>query len=420
MKNIIRTAALALLTAPLLLASCKKAGDDAKLEGPVPQSSFTFQANTTEFPTVVNFTSTGQDGFLYQWDFGDNSRGVGNVVTHAYNRGGTYNVTLISAGRGGTSPTAKQTITVPEACANAAFSKLVDCAGSGTRVWAISGLPDAIVRETAAGVRISGSGTLPSCQLDDQFTFSNGFTVNYESGGQTVAGTGSTCGASRNFAGGFKFRPNPSGNPQIVLTTAKTFLGLTDSVANKTYDILEATDTRLRLRGTNADGTRTIVTYGPFDSTAPIRLLLTGGSSKTWVLDNTVDAPIVVGTEAAPTAYFGGVLAGALPTCQSDDEFTFSSAGVYTYNAKAETFSANGFSCQAPQSGTSPLVLGPAVGTGLAQFTLTRMGAFIGTTDASPTERVYRILSIDAQRMLLRAGSGSAGGTVFTFKLVAK
>ena len=118
--------------------------------------------------------------------------------------------------------------------------------------------------------------------------------------------------------------------------------------------------------------------------------------------------------------YFGGVLAGALPTCQSDDEYTFSAAGVYSYNAKAETFSANGFSCQAPQTGTSPFVLGPAVGTGLAQFTLTRSGAFIGTTDASPTERVYRILSIDAQRMLLRAGSGAAGGTVFTFKLIAK
>ena len=418
MKNIVRTVVLALLAAPLLLASCKKAGDNTELEGPIPQSSFTFQANTTEFPTVVTFTSTGQDGFLYQWDFGDNSRGSGSTATHAYNRGGTYQVTLISAGRGGTSPTAKQTITVPDACANAAFSKLVDCAGSGTRVWAFSGQPEAIVRETAAGVRISASGTLPACQLDDQFTFSSGFTVNYESAGGTQQGT--TCGASRNYAGSFRFRPNPSGNPQIVLTTAKSFLGVTDSVANKTYDVLEATDTRLRLRGTNPDGTRTTITYAPYDATAPIRLLLMGGSSKTWILDNTVDAPIVVGTEAAPASYFGGVLAGGLPTCQSDDEFTFTAAGVYSYNAKAETFSANGFSCQAAQTGTSPLVLGPAVGTGLAQFTLTRAGAFIGTTDASPTERVYRILSIDAQRMLLRAGSGSSGGTVFTFRLIAK
>ncbi|WP_310398139.1 PKD domain-containing protein [Hymenobacter sp.] len=418
MNNIRKGAVWALLAGTLLLASCKKEGDDSKLEGPVPQSSFTFQANTTEFPAAVSFTSTSQDGFLYQWDFGDNSRASGDQVTHAYTRGGTYEVSLISAGRGGTSLPAKQNVTVGDACANAAFSKLVDCAGSGTRVWAFSGEPEAIVRETAAGVRISASDTLPACQLNDQFTFSNGFTINYESAGETFQGT--ACGASRSYAGTYTFRPNAGGNPQIVLQTKGAFVGLTDSVANKTYDILEATDTRLRLRGTNADGTRTTITYAPYDATAPIRLLLTGGTSKTWVLDNTVAAPIVVGTEASPSTYFGGVAAGALPACQSDDEYTFSAANVYTYDAKAETFSANGFSCQAPQSGTSPLVLGPAVGTGLAQFTLSRAGAFIGTTDASPTERVYRILSIDAQKMTLRAGSGSAGGTVFTFKLVAK
>lgn len=413
-----RAAVLALLAAPLLLAACKKVGDDATLSGPVPQASFTFQANTAEFPTVVAFTSTGQDGFLYQWNFGDNSLATGSRVTHTYPRPGTYQVELISGGRGGTSPSAKQSITVPDACANAAFGKLADCAGGGTRVWAFSGQPEAIVRETAAGVRISASGQLPACQLDDQFTFSNSFTVNYESAGQTFQGT--ACGVSRNFASSFVFRPNAGGPPQLVLQKRGAFLGLPDSVANKTYDILEATDTRLRLRGTNPDGTRTTVTFAPYDPTAPVRLLLTGGSSKTWQLDNTVAAPIVVGTEAAPTAYFAGVAAGALPACQSDDEYTFSTAGVYTYDAKAETFSANGFTCQAPQSGTSPLVLGPASGTGLAQFTLGRTGAFIGTTDASPTERVYRILSIDAQRMVLRAGSGANGGTVFTLKLVAK
>lgn len=419
MKNIIRTAALALLMAPLLLTSaCKKAGDDSRLEGPVPQSSFTFQANTTEFPTVVAFTSTSQDGFQYQWNFGDNSISSGPTTTHTYNSAGDYQVELITSGRGGTGISAKQTITIANACANAAFNNLTDCGGGGIRVWAFSNQPDAIVRETADGVRISGSTTLPACQLDDQFAFSSGFTVNYESAGQTAQD--GICGPSRNFAGSFSFRPNPSGNPQLVLKTKKSFLGVPDSVVNKTYDILEATDTRLRLRGTNPDGTRTIVTFAPYNATAPLKLLLTGGSSKVWQLDNTVNAPIVVGTEAAPTSYFAGAAPGGLPACQSDDEYTFSDANVLTYDAKAETFSANGFSCQAPQSGTSPFAFGPAAGTGLAQFTLTRAGAFVGTTDASPTERVYRILSIDAQHMVLRAGSGLNGGTVFTIKMVAK
>ena len=407
MKNILRTIALAFLAAPLLLASCKKEGDDAKIEGPVPQANFTFQANTTEFPTVVTFTSTSQDAFLYEWNFGDNALGTGSPVSHAYNRGGSYQVELIAGGRGGTGISAKQTVAIADACANAAFSKLVDCAGGGIRVWALSSQPDAIVKETAAGVRISGSTALLACQLDDQFSFSSGFTVNYESAGQTTQN--GVCGDSRTFASGFTFRPNPSGNPQIVLKAKSSFLGVPDSVVNKTYDILEATDTQLRLRGTNPDGTRTIVTFAPYNATAPIKLLLTGGSSKIWVLDNAANAPIVVGTEAAPSSYFSGAAPGGLPACQSDDEYTFSDANVLTYDAKAETFSANGFSCQAPQSGTSPFVFGPAAGTGLAQLTLTRPGAFIGTTDASPTERVYRILSIDAKSMLIRSGSGLNG-----------
>lgn len=153
-----------------------------------------------------------------------------------------------------------------------------------------------------------------------------------------------------------------------------------------------------------------------------VNQLLTGGSSRTWMLDNAANAPIVVGTEAAPTTYFPGVAPGGLPACQSDDEYTFSTSNTFTYNAKAETFYADraNYTCQAPLSGTSPFVFAPAVGTGLAQFTLSRSGAFIAATDASPTERVYRILSIDSQKMTLRAGSGQNGGTVFTIKMVVK
>jgi len=410
---------MGLLTVPLLLASCKKDEDDYKLEGAVPQSSFTYQTNTTEFPTVVTFTSTSQDGFLYQWVFGDNSRASGNTVKHTYKNAGSYQVELITGGAGGTGISAKQSIVIPDACTSTAFSKLVDCAGSGTRVWAFANTPGAIIKQTASGTQISASTSLPGCQLDDQFSFSNSYTLNYESAGQTYQNN--TCGASRNNSSGFIYRPNAGGTPQIVLTGNKSFIGLPDSVVNKTYDILEATDTKLRLRGTNPDGTLTIVTLAPYDATAPIKLLLTGGSSKTWMLDNTTDAPITVGTEANPLEYFAGVKAGELPGCQSDDEFTFSTADVYSYNAKAETFSAAaGYTCKAPETATSPMIFGPAAGAGLAQFKLTRSGAFIAATDASPTEQVYRILSIDAQKMTLRAGSGQAGGTVFTIKLVAK
>lgn len=418
-KPFTRLAILGLLAAPLLLASCEKDAKDYELEGAVPTSSFTYQVSTTEYPATVTFTSTGQDGFLYQWNFGDNSRGSGNSVTHTYTRPGTYQVELITAGRGGTGISSKQAVVIPDVCTNAAFSKLVDCAGSGTRVWSFSTEPGAIVRESATGTQISSSTTLNNCQLDDQFSFSNSYTVNYESAGQTYRN--GSCGSSLSRGGNFVYRPTSNGLGQIILKGKGGFIGLPDSVSNKTYDILEATDTKLRLRGTNPDGTRTVVTLMPFDATAPIKRLLTGGTSKTWMLDNKADAPITVGTEANPLEYFAGVKAGELPACQSDDEYTFSMSNVFTYDAKGETFSAAaGYTCKAPESGTSPMVFGPSAGAGLAQFTLSRAGAFIAATDASPTERVYRIIEIDDKHMVLRAGSGQNGGTVFTIKMVPK
>lgn len=418
MKNIFRLATLGLLAAPLLLASCEKDAKDYELEGAVPQSNFTFQTNTTEFPTVVSFSSTAQDGFLYQWNFGDNTIASGEKVQHTYTRAGSYQVEMITAGRGGTGISAKQTISIPDACTNASFSNLVGCASGGIRIWSLSNLPGAIVKQDASGNQISASTTLNACQLDDQFSFSNSFTLNYEAGNQTFQN--GTCGKSLTNSGGFVFRPN-NGNPQIVLKGNKSFIGPADSVVNKTYDILEVTDTKLRLRGTNPDGTRTVITMMPYDATAPIKLLLTGGSSKTWKIDNEADAPITVGTEANPLEYFAGVKPGELPSCQSDDEYTFSATNTLTYDAKAETFSAGaGYVCKAPESGASPFIFSPAAGAGLAQILLSRPGAFIGATDASPTEQVYRILEITDKKMLLRAGSGASGGTVFTIKMVAK
>jgi len=57
------------------------------------------------------------------------------------------------------------------------------------------------------------------------------------------------------------------------------------------------------------------------------------------------------------------------------------------------------------------------VRAGIAQLQLAKAGSFIGVTDAPAS--VYRILSIDAQHMVPRAGS-STGSLVFTMQLVAK
>ncbi|QJX48880.1 PKD domain-containing protein [Hymenobacter taeanensis] len=167
--------------------------------------------------------------------------------------------------------------------------------------------------------------------------------------------------------------------------------------------------------GTSPSVTKQVVIVSPLNT---VNQLLTGGSSKTWMLDNSVSATIVVGpSDSDPTSYYAGGPAGALPACQADDEFTFSSANVYTYNAKGETLVAGNGGCQAPRSGSTPYTFGAATGAGVAQLTLANAGSFIGITDAP--DLVYRILSIDEKHMVLRAGKPNAG-VVFTLKLVAK
>ena len=165
-----------------------------------------------------------------------------------------------------------------------------------------------------------------------------------------------------------------------------------------------------------------------------VKQLLTNGSSKTWKLDNTATDPITVGpSDSDPRSYYPGgttVPPGGLPACQADDEYTFSNANVFTYDAKAETFVANDDAtntpahCDKPRSGTANYTYGAATGSGIAQITLgtPNSGGFrstIGVTDTP--DQIYRIVSIDATatHMVLKAGSAS-GSLVFQMKLIAK
>ncbi|TGE21327.1 PKD domain-containing protein [Hymenobacter aquaticus] len=416
MTSFFRKAAWMLLASPLVLASCQKEDDDNTLEGPVPVSDFTVSLNTSQFPIVATFTSTSKDAFLFQWNFGDTPvRGSGPVVTHTYKRPGPVTATLTTAGPGGTGNVASKEFDIPTACGNNGFAVLTACATSGATTWTISDQPRAIVKLAANGTEISASGVLPACQLDDQFSFTSVYTFSYDAGASTFAN--GACGDALSLNADFVYKVNGSLG-QIILQNKRSFIGLPDSVVNKTYDIVEASATRLRLQGTNPDGTKTIVTYAPqLSALDRAKRLLTGGSSRTWVLDNTQEKTIVVGpSDADPTSYFGGGAAGSLPGCQADDEFTFSDAGVYTYNAKAETLVA-GAGCGAPLSGTSAFTFGGATGAGIAQFELARPTSFIGVTDAN--NRIYRILAITEQTMLLRVGPPT-GGVVHTMKLRVK
>lgn len=278
MKNTWNKATAVLLAAPLLLVACSK-NDHGQLDGPAPVASFTTSTpKTVGLTSVVTFTSTSTDAFLYEWDFGDGTTGTGSTVTHTYQSGGTVKAQLIVSGRGGTGVSAVQNITLP-------------------------------------------------------------------------------------------------------------------------------------------------------DVTTIVKQLLTNGSSKTWKVDNSVAAAITVGpSDSDVTGYYAGGTAGSLPACQADDEYTFSNANVFTYDAKTETYvAANSTTntpakCDTPRSGTANYTFGAASGSGIAQITLgtPNSGGFrsaIGVTDAP--DQVYRIVSIDATHMVLKAGAATAS-PVFQLKLIAK
>lgn len=414
-----RQSVLLLALGAVALGSCRKKEVD-ELQGPVPNAAFTVALNTTVYPVVATFTNTSTDGFLYQWDFGDGSPlATGRDVTHTYTLPRTYQVKLVVAGRGGTG-TVPVDVTIPSICSNAAYAALVDCGKSNATSWTYSDQPGAIKTFAADGTtQLSASGVLPDCQADDQFQFDQYFNYTYDGG--------DNCGANLNGRSGFIFRPTANGLGQLALQRPKSFIGLTDSVVNKTYNILEASATVLRLRGTNPNGTITEVTLMP--TPQPLLLTerrLTGGGSRTWVLDNTVTNPITVGTEAAPESYYPNgpvVAAGGLPACQADDEYTFTSSHNFGYDAKAETFVAGSYSCQAPRSLTTTFTFGAASGQGQGQFVLAAPAAFIGATDAG-ADHTYRILSINNRTMVLRTvGAPVPAGTpptVFTFKLRVK
>lgn len=222
---------------------------------------------------------------------------------------------------------------------------------------------------------------------------------------------------------------------QVGLTTSVTFTSTATDAAFYEWDFGDGTrgtgptvthiykaggtlKTQLTTSGKGGTGISALTDLVLPPVTDAVKQFLTGGSSKTWKLDNSVDSTIVVGpSDKDPYSYYHDGKAGSLPACQADDEFTFSTANVYTYDAKAQTFVAGGVGCSDPRSGTSDYTFGPAVGTGYAMLEFKKPGTFIGVTDAP--DLIYRIVNIDAKHMRLRAGKAS-GNLVFEMRLVAK
>jgi PKD repeat protein len=81
----------------ILFFSCAK--DEPK---PKPTAVFTASKTTVFVGEVIQFTNTSENATSYSWSFGDGTTSVESAPTKAYDALGSYTVTLVSTGDGGT------------------------------------------------------------------------------------------------------------------------------------------------------------------------------------------------------------------------------------------------------------------------------------------------------------------------------
>jgi PKD repeat protein len=428
MKHLNRHIAILLTGFVLILTACKK--DRLELSGSPSVADFTFvqsaASDTLPYPATVTFTSTSQDAFLYQWNFGDNSAlsSQANPV-HTYRVGGSYNVTLTTVGSNGNNAITK-VVAVSDACSNDFFNNLTACSFAE---WTWSSDADAIKVISPDETSVYFAGPAANCQADDVYKFSADGTFAYEANGQTFdVQAGYSCQAPRANANAFKVVTSGT-RPKIILPplvsgTGRPFIGTTDLPEANTYEVRSYTATTMTLRSLieNSGGVILEVKLKRQQALtiADIKNILCGGSSKSWKLDPTPGAnSIIVGTEANPAEYYGG---GPLePNCQVDDAYTFTSGDLLSYNANGSTFNGGNvspnYNCGSDRSYSNVAYSVGAITNGTAGLAAIQLPQapptiFIGTTDV-PAENYYRIIDITPNKLVLRAGNGS--GVVFQF-----
>ena len=415
---------------------CKK--DTLGLSGSASKADFTFVIKPLQdsipFVYTVKFANASEEAFQYQWDFGDNTPlSSEKSPSHNYKVGGNYNVNLLSVGTNGSNSITKR-IFVIDACQNNFFNNLTGC--SNNYIWTWVSDADAIRVLSPDATQVFFSGPAAGCQVDDLYKFSADGKFDYNAQGQTFdVQSGYSCQPQKPNAPDFKIVAKPGQLPQIILNplssgTGKPFIGTTDIVDNNRYTVQSYTSNRMTLRATltGSGGQLIEIKLKKVEvlTLADIKDLLTGGTlGRTWKLDPSPGAnAIIVGTEANPSAYFGG---GALePTCQTDDAYTFTNANKITYNANGSTFNGGNvtpnYNCGSDRSYsnisyTFTATTGGVAGLATIQIPGLPPTIFIGTTDV-PNENLYRIIDITSTKMTLRAGNGT--NTVFQFKFIAQ
>ncbi|NML63872.1 PKD domain-containing protein [Hymenobacter sp. RP-2-7] len=274
MKTYWTKAAWGMLASTLLLTDCKK-NDNGQLDGPLPSPTFTYATKQDGFNSIVTFTNTtaysGPGIVQYEWDFGDGTRinSSSATVTHTYTGGGTKQAQLLASARGGNGFSAVQTITLPDASVivKQLLTGTSSATATGSKTWKLDntttdpitvGPSDSDPRSYYPGGMTVQPGSLPACQADDEYTFSNANAFTYDAKGQTFVAGGTGCDAPRSGTGTYTFGSTSSGLAQFVLSTPnsggfKSFIGVTDA-PDQIYRIVSISATNMVLKAGSATG----------------------------------------------------------------------------------------------------------------------------------------------------------------------
>lgn len=107
MKMKLFLSSLMLLALSLMTISCTK--DEEPL--PVPVAAFTPSKTTATVGEAITFTNESTDATSYTWSFGDGTTSTDEAPSKTYTAAGTFKVTLVATGAGGTN-SKDQNITV--------------------------------------------------------------------------------------------------------------------------------------------------------------------------------------------------------------------------------------------------------------------------------------------------------------------
>ena len=165
------------------LVSYHDINDLPEIPATVPTADFI--ANVNDFD--VQFDNKSKNSTSYMWDFGDGTMSTEESPTHTYGSEGEYTVSLTAMDDMGNMDVKEQVVTI----SIAVFSADVLSSANG-KIWRLAGEGSYKVGPTPGSGEwwggIDAQGVIDrACQLDDEFIFTDGGSMEYDTKGQVWA-----------------------------------------------------------------------------------------------------------------------------------------------------------------------------------------------------------------------------------------